>query len=66
MHYALNRMRQRSAIFWYFLLIKKTLRPNSIVEIIIKVTGFFFLRKFQKRSIYTEQKQQKSSVRPIR
>jgi len=39
-----------------FLLIKKTLRPNSIVEIIIKATGFFFLRKFQNRSIYTQQK----------
>ena len=49
-------MQQRSAIFWHFLLIKKTLRPNSIVEIIIKATGFFFLRKFQKRSIYTQQK----------
>jgi len=56
MHYSLNRMRQRSAIFWRFLLIKKTLKPNSIVKIIIKATGFFFLRKFQKRSIYTQQK----------
>jgi len=39
-----------------FLLTKKTLRPNSIVKIIIKATGFFFLRKFQKLSIYTQQK----------
>ena len=42
MHYSLNRMRQRSAIFWRFLLIKKTFRPNSIVEIIIKATVFLF------------------------
>jgi len=41
--FALKRMRQRTAIFWQFLLvIKKTLRPNSFVAIIIKATGFYF------------------------
>jgi len=34
--------------FDVFLLIKKMLRPNSIVEIIIKATGFFFFEKIPK------------------
>ena len=41
-------MRQRSAIFWRFLLIKNTLKPNLIVEIIIKATGFCFFEKIPK------------------
>jgi len=41
-------MRQRSAIFWCFLLINKTLGPNLIVKIIIKATSFLLFEKIPK------------------